>query len=123
MIVAVLDASALLAWLQDEPGADIVQDLLDTGSACSAVNYAEVAQKVRTRGGNWALTADLMASYRLQIEPATADDAVVAAALWKDDRQVSLADRFCLATAHRLGVPAWTTDRAWGSSDTVKQLR
>ena len=123
MIVAVLDASALLAWLQDEPGADIVEDLLNQGAACSTVNYAEVAQKVHARGGNWGLTADLMASYSLQIEPAIPADAVTAAALWKEARQLSLADRFCLATARRLGVSAWTTDRAWGSSDTVTQLR
>lgn len=123
MIVAVLDASALLAHLQDEPGADIVEDLLNQGASCSTVNYSEVAQKVYARGGNWTLTADLMASYGLRVEPAMSDDAVLAAKLWQDARRLSLADRFCLATARRLGVPAWTADRAWGSSDTVKQIR
>ena len=123
MIVAVLDASALLAHLQDEPGADIVEDLLNEGAACSTVNYAEVAQKVLARGGNWRLTADLLAGYDLELEPATPADAVGAAALWMESPHLSLADRFCLATAHRLGVPAWTADRAWGSSDTVKQIR
>ncbi|MGC3993496.1 MAG: type II toxin-antitoxin system VapC family toxin [Propionicimonas sp.] len=123
MIIAVLDASALLAWLQDEPGADVVNDLLEKGAACSAVNYAEVAQKVLARGGNWVLSADLMASYDLQLEPAIPDDAVVAAVLWKQGDQLSLADRFCLATAQRLGVPAWTTDRAWGEGEGIRQVR
>lgn len=123
MIIAALDASAVLAWLQDEPGADLVDDLLTQGAACSTVNYAEVAQKVYVRGGNWGLTSDLLASYGLQIELATPADAVRAAELWRETPHLSLADRFCLATARRLGVPAWTTDRAWGTSDSVKQLR
>lgn len=123
MTSALLDASALLAYLQGEPGEDTVEGLLEAGAACSAVNYAEVAQKVQARGRNWATVANLLESYRLRVEPATAADAVKAADLWQEAPHLSLADRFCLATAHRLSVPAWTTDRAWGSSDAVKQIR
>ena len=39
---SVLDASALLAYLFEEPGAEFVAELLDAGSALvSSVNYAE----------------------------------------------------------------------------------
>jgi hypothetical protein len=41
---AVIDASAVLAWLRDEPGADTVAGRLD-GSFLSAVNLSEVLQK------------------------------------------------------------------------------
>ena len=41
---AVLDASALLAYLQDEPGSETIEPMLDE-SAISSVNWAEVAQK------------------------------------------------------------------------------
>lgn len=123
MTSAMLDASALLAYLQGEPGEDTVEELLDAGAVCSAVNYAEVAQKVRARGSNWATVAKLLESSGLRVETATPVDAVRAAELWRPGSPLSLADRFCLATATRLGVPAWTTDRSWGSSDTVKQLR
>ena len=36
---------------------------------------------------------------------------------------LSLADRFCLATASRLGVLALTADRAWGDSEGIRQIR
>ena len=46
----VLDASALLALLQEEPGADLVEELLD-GAIMSAVNLSEVIQKAEQHGG------------------------------------------------------------------------
>ncbi len=43
---SVLDASALLAYLRDEPGALLVEVALANGAAMSAVNWAEVLSKV-----------------------------------------------------------------------------
>ena len=45
----VLDASALLAWLHGEPGLEIVEASLNRSVICS-VNWAEVLQKIITRG-------------------------------------------------------------------------
>lgn len=123
MIAAVLDASALLVFLNDEPGAVEVEEALSAGAACSAVNYSEVAQKVRYAGGSWAPVAGLLASYGMEVAPMTEVDAVAAADLWYPGSPLSSADRACLATAQRLGVPALTADRAWGDPDGIRQIR
>lgn len=123
MTVAVLDASALLAFLLSETGGDAVGAALDAGATCSTVNLSEVVQKLRAAGGDWTIAMAVLDGMGLVVEPPTTADAVKAADLWQEAPHLSLADRFCLATAHRLGVPAWTADRAWGSSDKVKQIR
>jgi PIN domain nuclease of toxin-antitoxin system len=53
------------------------------------------------------------------VEPFTAEDALLATAVYARDRRhlLSLADRCCLATAIRLGLPAVTGDRAWATLD------
>lgn len=120
----VLDASVLLAYLQDEPGADEVEVELSSGaSRCSAVNWSETAQKVLQRGGDWDLARSLLLSYDLMVEPVSADDAEAAAALWARRPHLSLGDRLCLALAGRLEVPALTADRAWGADENIRQLR
>lgn len=123
MTTAVIDASALLAYLFDEPGAEVVQRALLDGAACSAVNYSEVAQKVSAAALDWGTVRAVLDAMTLQVAEATSDDAVAAADLWHPGSTLSLADRFCLVTAARLGVPALTADRAWGESDAVRQIR
>lgn len=122
-MTSVLDASALLTFLQAEPGAELVESLLTGDSHCSAVNWSEVAQKVSAAGGDWPLAGALLASYDLRVHPATLEDGERAAALWRRGTGLSLADRFCLALGHRLAATVWTTDTAWGESDTVRQIR
>ncbi len=119
----VLDASALLAFLQDEPGADVVSGRLDAGARCSAVNWSETAQKVIAAGRDWQLARALLLSYELVIEPVTVEDAELAARRWHRSNGVSLADRLCLALAQRLGVEAWTADAAWGAGGGIRQIR
>lgn len=123
MITAVLDASALLAFLQDERGTTEVEAALEAGAACSSVNYSEVAQKVRCAQGDWDMVSGLLAGYGLEVTNATAADAVAAAQLWQAGSPLPLADRFCLATAARLAVPDLTADTAWGTSEGVRQIR
>ena len=110
----VLDASALLALLHDEPGAEAVEPLLDE-AVISSVNWSEVAQKSLGRGVELAgLRGDLEA-LGLRIVPFVVEDAEAAAVLRAHtvNLGLSLADRACLALAGRLGVPALTTDRTW----------
>ena len=110
----VLDASALLAMLQDEPGGDIVQELLET-AAISSVNWSEVMQKSLERQMDVeGLRYDLEA-LGLAILPFTAVLAETTAQLRSATRQagLSLGDRACLALAAVLGLPAITTDRIW----------
>jgi ribonuclease VapC len=110
----VLDASALLAMLQEEPGGDVVQELLET-AAISSVNWSEVVQKSLERQMEIdGLRHDLEA-LGLEILPFTAVLAETTARLRSATRQagLSLGDRACLALAAVLGLPAITTDRIW----------
>jgi ribonuclease VapC len=110
----VLDASALLALLQDEPGAEIVEPLLET-AVISAVNLSEVIQQSIARGVETeGLTEDVEALGVLVAE-FTREDALIVAGMWLPVRSygLSLADRACLALAVRLGLQALTTDRVW----------
>ena len=50
MTSVVLDASALIALLRSEPGAEVVRKSL-AGAVISAVNYSEVLKKTIERGG------------------------------------------------------------------------
>ena len=110
----VLDASALLALLQGEPGADVVKPLLE-GAIVSSVNWPEVAQKSLDRGVELdGLRGDLEA-LGLTIAPFTAEEAEATARLRSSTSALglSLADRACLSLACELGVPVFTMDRAW----------
>jgi len=110
----VLDASALLAWLHDEPGGDQVEALLEV-AVMSAVNWSEVLQKSVARGVAVEGLREDLEALGLQIEPFTIRDAEIAAGLWEQTRPLglSLADRACLALGLRLGWPVVTADRAW----------
>jgi PIN domain nuclease of toxin-antitoxin system len=121
--VNVFDASALLAFLQDEEGTKIVEVALADGGTCGAANWSEVAQKIRSRDRDWGLARALLASYELRIEPVTVADAEEAAASWRAGNGLSLADRLCLALGRRLDATIWTADTAWGESDSVRQIR
>lgn len=117
------DASALLVFLQDEPGTDVVTRQLEQGGAVSAANWSEVAQKTAAGGGDWSLARVLVQSYGVEVVPVTRADAEAAAALWRRGDGLSLADRLCLATAERLDAVVWTADREWGTAGRIQQVR
>ena len=108
----VLDASAVLALLQGEAGADQVEPILD-GALMSCVNLSEVLQKaeqhdVDTEGlehGLQALGVDFRA-FDVPDARATAERRIPKAGL-------SLGDRACLALAVRVDGTAVTTERGW----------
>lgn len=117
------DSSALLCFLRGEDGADVVERELLVGGTCSAANWSEVAQKVAERTDDWRPARALLLSYGVTIEPVVVQDAERAAGLWRRGSGLSLADRLCLATAHRLGAVVWTADALWGTTDPVRQVR
>lgn len=121
---AVLDASALLAYLQGEPGADYVAASLTQGTAMSAVNWAEVLSKLLERGKlPQAVTAQLrdlgLLGQAILIYPVDEALALINAELLPSTRAMglSLGDRACLALALTLNLPALTADKAWSSVD------
>ncbi|MDZ7674568.1 MAG: type II toxin-antitoxin system VapC family toxin [Acidimicrobiales bacterium] len=122
-MTAVLDASALLAFLQGEAGTDVVEEQLDGEPICGAANWSEVAQKVLAAGRDWDLARALLLSYDIDVEPVTVDDAERAARRWRPGAGLSLGDRLCLALADRTTLPVWTADTAWGTDAGINQIR
>lgn len=127
---AVLDASALLAYLRDEPGADAVADAVADGAAISTVNLGEVFSRVADRGADPARVSREMTDRGLlegaiTVEPFTSADAVEIGRLRPLTRPhgLSLGDRACLALARRLELPAITADTAWANLDLEVELR
>ena len=119
----VVDASALLAFLQNESGADVVEAALLDDCRCGAANWSEVAQKALAAERDWSAASALLLSYGLHIEPVLAADAEWAARRWNGQDRLSLADRLCLALGARLDAAVLTADRAWGSQGLVRQIR
>jgi ribonuclease VapC len=129
-VPAVLDASALLAYLADEPGADAVADAIAGGVAMSTVNIAETLSTLAGRGNDPAqvatdLTGRGLLDGAISIEPLTLADAIEIARLrpLTRDAGLSLADRACLALAGRLSARALTADQAWVGADHGVDVR
>jgi ribonuclease VapC len=121
-VTAVLDASAVLAFLQGEEGAETVERALGAGATCGAANWSEVAQKVLAAERDWDIARALLVSYDVAVEPVTGADAEWAARRWRRGEGLSLADRLCLALGHRSAAEVLTADRAW-AGDGVTLIR
>lgn len=128
-VAAVLDASALMAVLHDEDGAEAVAEVIASGAAISVANWAEVLTKLAEGGRDpeqaAVETRKAEGSRRaLAIEPLTAADCIAIARLRLTTKAhgLSLADRACLALAERLGVPAVTADREWAKADVEAEV-
>jgi PIN domain nuclease of toxin-antitoxin system len=120
----VLDASAVLAFLHSESGAEEVTPLLD-GALLSVVNWSEVAQKSLALGVDVSAIREGLLQLGVAIEPMTIEQAETTAALWVQvkDCGLSLADRACLALAMEGGLSAVTADRAWKTLDLELDIR
>lgn len=130
MSSAVLDASAFLAYLRDEPGADDVADAIADGAAISTANLAEVLSRATDRGADpqrlaRQLTERGLLDGAISVEALVADDTVEIARLRPLTREygLSLGDRACLALAKRLDLPAVTADTAWSRLDLRVEVR
>jgi ribonuclease VapC len=121
--VNVLDSSAVLAVLQGEQGADIVETALADESCCGAANWSEIAQHVIASGRDWGLARALLQNFALAVVPVIEADAEWAAMRWRRGEGLSLGDRLCLAVAERLQAAVLTADNAWGKSSRIKQIR
>ena len=114
------DASALLAYLRGEPGAEVVSEAIAGGATISTVNLAEALSRSTDNGVILTQLARELTDRGLldgviATEPFTVADAIEAARLRPLTRAagLSLGDRACLALTRRLGGVAMTTDTAW----------
>lgn len=114
----VLDASAVLAVIHSEPGAERVWDVWADASI-SAANYSEVIAKLVDIGLDDADTLGILDALPLTVHDVDVAQARRAGLLHRQTRErgLSLGDRACLALAVSLGLPVMTADRAWTALD------
>jgi PIN domain nuclease of toxin-antitoxin system len=112
--VYVLDASAMLAVVYEEEGADEVLSRLSS-SLILSINFAEVLQKAATAGRDPEQVGGLLRRMTMGVVPFDHTLASESAALWPLTRHagLSLADRACLALAGAMGAVAVTADSSW----------
>jgi PIN domain nuclease of toxin-antitoxin system len=112
----VIDASALLALLNMEPGAEMVAEALP-GSAISAVNLAEVVSKLCEAGMPVKAIYQALRPLGLDVVPFDEEQAYQAGLLRAATRElgISLGDRACLSLAAMRGAVALTADKAWAA--------
>jgi ribonuclease VapC len=127
MTSVILDASALLAALLGEPGAEVVI-ARRSGAMMSAVNYSEVLARTAALCGSLEDAKRRVDRQEVAVIPLDQSMATVAASLRAATKALglSLADRCCLALALTRGLPILTADRAWQQIEvgvTVELIR
>ena len=115
MARAVLDASAVLAVVMEERGADVVAEALRSGAVMSTVNVAEVAARLHQDGWSDAEVAIVFESLGIEVLPFGARSALLSGRLRTATRRfgLGLGDRACLATGCVERCPVLTADRSW----------
>ena len=131
MVTSVLDASAVIAWLKDEPGAALVDLALEgVGRAViSTVNLAEVMSFAAQAGQQTEEIMGLLRETGLAFLPLSTTQARRIGDLrpLTASAGLSLGDRACLALGQELGAQVLTPDRVWADLELsglmVKLLR
>jgi len=114
--VTVLDASAIIAFLQGEPGDEVVRLALLSGHCVvSAANQAEIIAKSLDRGADPEAMKAILAELAYTVVDIKAEDGMQAGWMRGASRKIglSLGDRLCLALAQRLKAKVLTADRPW----------
>ena len=116
---SVLDASAMLAVILEEPGADVVADALRSGAAMSAVNVGEVAARLQQDEWSEPEVALIFETLGIEVLPFDREAALLSGRLRTSTRRfgLGLGDRACLATGRITSCPVLTSDRSWRELD------
>ena len=111
----VLDASAVLAVILEEPGAEVVAEALQSGAVMSAVNVAEVASRLHQDGWTESEVAFVFDNLGIEVLPFDREVALLSGRYRTLTRQLGLGlgDRACLATGRMEEGPVLTADRIW----------
>lgn len=119
-----LEASALLALLNREPGHEEVAGTIPH-AAISAVNLSEVVAKLADNGMSEDEIREALEGLALEIHGFGRELAYETGLLRPTTRSkgLSLGDRACLALGYRLELPVLTTDRVWRGLDVEAEIR
>ncbi len=120
----VLDASAILAIINQEPGHEKLTPDALSEAVCCTVNLAEVQAKLVSRGWSpreaWEdATSPIQEAIAFTMEHAQRTGDLV---LQGKCLGLSLGDRACLAVAATLECPVYTTDKVWKELKTPVKI-
>jgi PIN domain nuclease of toxin-antitoxin system len=120
---AVIDASALLAFLKDETTPLHDLESLLPKSLISSVNACEVATVLSRLGVPFERATELIDETVGEIIPFSREHYLLAAKLWGTTKKygLSLGDRACIALAQHMNLPVYTADKIWTKLD-IKNL-
>ncbi|GAB4145514.1 MAG: PIN domain-containing protein [Cyanobacteria bacterium J069] len=124
MSKVVLDASTSLALVNQEPGQEVVAELLPR-SLVSAVNVSEFVAKLIDQGMPENEVQDVLKALDLTVTPFDSQQGVIAGYLRATTRHwgLSLGDRACLALRLQTCCPIVTADQAWAKLDIGLEIR
>ncbi len=114
--VTVLDASAILAFLQGEPGEEMLRLALQSNRCVvTAANQSEVIAKILDSGVEAEAITTMMGQLAYTVIDITAEDGEFSGWMRNQTRTIgmSVGDRLCLAAAKRLKTAVLTSDRPW----------
>jgi PIN domain nuclease of toxin-antitoxin system len=120
----VVDASAILALLNQETGSEEISQFIDN-AAISAVNLSEVIAKLAEAGIPAEDIRQILGNLNLEVIPFNEEQAFKAGMMRPATKSIGLSfgDRACLALGIFLNQPVLTTDRLWGSLSVGIEIR
>jgi len=118
---AILDAAALVAFLNREPGHEAVADVLAAGAGVCTANMAETIGILMRHGLTASEAIEAAEGLPVTMVDLDLDLAKRVGALEQSTRRfgLSLGDRCCLSLAARERLPALTTDRVWSQAGSL----
>ncbi|AHJ29435.1 type II toxin-antitoxin system VapC family toxin [Nodularia spumigena CS-584] len=124
MSEVVVDASAILALLNQETGSEEISQFIDN-AAISAVNLSEVIAKLAEAGIPAEDIRQILGNLNLEVIPFNEEQAFKAGMMRPATKSIGLSfgDRACLALGIFLNQPVLTTDRLWGSLSVGIEIR
>ncbi len=115
-LVAVLDASALLAYLNGESGSDMVEKVIDS-SIMSIINITEAiivcARKDQDKLEYYQMAINELVEHKYETDAKIMLLASEIAVRYRIPHNLSLGDCYCLALGKFLSLPVYTGDRPW----------
>jgi len=115
-LVAVLDTSALLAYLKGESGAELIETVVDT-SIMSVINITEaiivLSRKIPDKLSYFQTAIDELVEHKYETDSKLMMLASEISVKYREKHNLSLGDCYCLALGKFLNLPVYTGDRIW----------